>query len=84
LNISGGPNFSSASSSASVQNETSRVLERRQAITRRENQSMIAVKLAETPGHGQIGYIRRPYVVCVRDLLVPEQVGIDFMRRVRL
>ena len=42
--ISGEPKDASASSSASKQNETSRVLESRQASTRRLAQSMIATR----------------------------------------
>ena len=34
-------------------------------------------------GHGNVGYVGRPYVVGMIDGQIPEQIGVDFMLRMR-
>ena len=71
-----------ASSRASTQKSASRVLDSLQDRTLRLYQSMTATRYMN-PVHGNIRYIRRPYLVGPIDGQIPQQVGIDLMVRMR-
>lgn len=62
-----------------MQNEASRVYETRKDMTRRLAGVHDRREVAESPGHGQVGDIGRPYLACPGDLAAAQEVGVDLV-----
>ena len=67
-----------------MQNEASRVLETRNASTRRLARVHDAGEVAEPPGQRQVGDVHAPHVPGPDDLEVSQQVGLDLVTGSRL